>query len=994
MKTHFLTILVVSLAIAPAVGAGQGNGASDAKQPLALEDVLAWKSIANATVSNDGQWFAYRLGPTEGNAEIVVRSTVDDTVHRFAAGERPRPSGPPAPASARPSRTLSFSDDSAWVAFTIYPTQEASRRAAKQREPRRNGVGVVNLESGEQVEFEDVRSFSFSGELSTWIALHKYAARPASTKGTETDGESQRGEDDDDEPTRGADLLLYELATGSTLNVGNVSAFAFNKGGQWLTWVVDATGQAGNGVQLRNMTSGAVTSLDSDAASYRSLTWTKAGDALAVLKGVEDEDYEDLLYSVLGFSRFTQSGLQTVRYDPSEDSQFPPEMSISPNRPPRWTEDLGGILFGIHEVERKEPGAAEDPDTDDPAGDDDPDDDGESDDPDTEPGKGRRATDEDDLEPADLVIWHWLDQRLQPQQQVQENRDKNFSYLSVYRVAEKRFIRLADEKVRDVTAGPNDRFAVGIDVQPYELTGNLDGRRYRDVYVTDLGTGDRTLAKEKLRWYYGSNPEADHFLYYEDGHFHTYEMTTGQTYNITSGLPASFIDIESDVNVVDPPVGPVGWSADGRWVLLYDDWDVWKVPAHGGGTNLTRNGKRDGIRYNRVFRLDPDDEGIDLSDPVYINAYAEWTKRAGLARLDPDTGELERLLWDDAAFASLMKAKDAETYLYTRQTHTDFPDYYAAEGDLRHGRRLTDANPQQNEFLWSPGSKLIDYESAKGDRLQAAFHLPAGYTEGQRYPTIVLIYEKRSQGLNRYSQPVANGFNPALYTSNGYAVLEPDITYRVNDPGMSAVWCVLPALDAAIATGVVDAARVGLHGHSWGGYQTAMLVTQTDMFAAAAAGAPLTNMISMYSSVYWNTGSANQAIFESSQGRFAGGYWDNPEAYIRNSPVYHAENVSTPLLILHNDKDGAVDWNQGIEYFNTLRRLDKPVVMLQYTGENHGLRKPANRKDYTIRMREFFDHHLRDEPAPDWLAKGIPHLELDDHLEDRAKQIRDASLDK
>ena len=987
MKTHLLMIVAVGLTIAPAVEAGQGSGAAGNKHPLALEDVLAWKSIGNATVSNDGQWLAYRLGPAEGDAEVVVRNTVHDTEHRFAAGERPRPAGPPAPGSARPSRTLSFSNDSAWVAFTIYPTQEAGRRAAKQRKPRRNAVGVVNLESGEQVEFEDVRGFSFSGEHSTWIALHKYAAQPASTRDPGAEGGSGRGEDDGDERARGADLILYELATGTTLNVGNVSEFAFNKSGQWLTWVVDAAGQAGNGVQLRNMTSGSVTSLDNDAASYRSLTWTKAGDALAVLKGVKDEDYEDLRYSLLGFSSFTQTGRQTMRYDPSEDSQFPPDMSISPNRPPRWTEDLEAILFGIHDVEQKEPDADQNPNGGDPA-DDDSGDAEDADDPDAEPGK---TTDADDPDPADLVIWHWLDQRLQSQQQVQENRDKNFSYLSLYRVADKRFIRLADKDVRDVTAGPNDRFAIGIDVQPYELTGNLDGRRYRDVYVTDLRTGERTQAKEKLRWFYGSNPEADHFLYYEDGHFHTYEMTTGRTYNITSGLPTSFIDIESDVNVVDPPVRPVGWSADGRWVLLYDDWDVWKVPAHGGGTNLTRNGKTDGIRYNRVFRLDPDDEGVDLSAPVYFSAYGEWTKQAGLARLEPGTEQTERLLWDDAAFATLMKAKEAETYLYTRQTHTDFPDYYAAEGDLRHGRRLTDANPQQDEFLWSPGSTLIDYESAKGDRLQAALHLPAGHVQGQRYPTIVLIYEKRSQGLNRYSQPVANGFNPSLYTSNGYAVLEPDITYRVNDPGMSAVWCVLPALDAAIATGVVDAERVGLHGHSWGGYQTAMLVTQTDMFAAAAAGAPLTNMISMYSSVYWNTGGANQAIFESSQGRFAGGYWDNPEAYIRNSPVYHAETVNTPLLILHNDKDGAVDWNQGIEYFNTLRRLDKPVVMLQYTGENHGLRKPANRKDYTIRMREFFDHHLRDEPAPDWLAKGIPHLELDDHLEDRAQQIHNAS---
>jgi len=306
---------------------------------------------------------------------------------------------------------------------------------------------------------------------------------------------------------------------------------------------------------------------------------------------------------------------------------------------------------------------------------------------------------------------------------------------------------------------------------------------------------------------------------------------------------------------------------------------------------------------------------------------------------------------------------------------------------LKNGRRLTEANPQQSGFLWSSGARLVDYTSAKGARLQAALFLPAGYEEGKSYPTIVYIYEKLSQSLNRYLMPSPYGFNAAAYTSRGYAVLMPDIVYTINDPGMSAVWCVLPALDAAVATGVVDKTRVGLQGHSWGGYQTSFLITQTDAFAAAAAGAPLTNMISMYSSIYWNTGSANQPIFESSQGRFTGGYWENLEAYARNSPVYFAEKVVTPLLLLHNDKDGAVDWNQGIEYFNTLRRLKKPVVMLQYTGENHGLRKPPNRKDYGIRMREFFDHHLLGGEAPDWLREGVSHLDLKDHLKERAKDL-------
>ncbi len=133
----------------------------------------------------------------------------------------------------------------------------------------------------------------------------------------------------------------------------------------------------------------------------------------------------------------------------------------------------------------------------------------------------------------------------------------------------------------------------------------------------------------------------------------------------------------------------------------------------------------------------------------------------------------------------------------------------------------------------------MNYVSDKGDSLQGALFLPAGYEEGKKYPTIVYYYEKLSQILHFYNRPdySRTGWNPTMYTSNGYAVFIPDIVYRVNDPGMSAVWCVIPGVKAAIQTGVIDEQHIGIHGHSWGGYQTAFLITQTDMFRAAAAGA-------------------------------------------------------------------------------------------------------------------------------------------------------------
>jgi dipeptidyl aminopeptidase/acylaminoacyl peptidase len=824
--------------------------------------------------------------------------------------------------------SVAFAHDSKWCTFIARPPATARWATPK--------AILVNLTTGEKTEIEGVRRLAFNGEAATWIALQRAPADPP--------------------PGGGSDLTLRELATGAELTLGNVGEWAFDRKGKWLALTIATRNQAGNGVQLRDMATAALVALDSARASYTALAWADGGDALTVLKGVDDPKHEGKLSSVVGFKGFSSGKPRKVVYDPRGDAAFPRGMTISPGRAAAWTEDLRSLVFGIQEVRAK-------------AG---PTKDGEE-----------RAR-----ERPGLVIWHWQDEKLPPQQQVEASGGRAVSYLSVYHTDEKQFVRLADEKVRTATTAPKERWAIGIDARAHRGMNALEGEDDLDVYAIDMKTGQRRLALPKVPWLGAASPDGAHLFYYKGGHFHTHELATGKSHNITARVPASFVKTEDGHNVDRPPASPVGWTKDSASVLLCDGWDVWQVPARGGpGNNLTLDGKKQGIRYRGVgqFLSDPDAGGIDLGAPVYVTMLGEWSKKGGIGRVEPGKPGVKRLLWGHAAFGALQKARHADVFVYMRETWKDCPDYHATDGGFsRHGR-LTEAMPRQKHFAWSSGVRVIDYETPRRERLQAVLYLPANYEEGRRYPTVVNIYEKHSHNANRYVAPTANGFNKSVYTSNGYAVLIPDIKFRDNDPGVSSKECVLAALSAAVATGVVDREKVGLHGGSWGGYQTAFIITQTDAFKAAAAEAAMTDLVSICSSLYRYSGAAMQPILESGAGRFTSGYWDNLDAFVRNSPVHHAKNVETPLLLLHNDSGGAVDFNQGIEYFNTLRRLEKPVVMLQYQGEGHELANPLNRKDYTVRLREFFDHHLRGKPAPRWLKEGVPHRKLDDHLEGRPK---------
>ncbi len=774
--------------------------------------------------------------------------------------------------------------------------------------------------------------------------------------------------------------------------------------------------QVGNGVQLRNMKTGNSKSLETGRYLYSHLAWVDSSAALSVMRGKLDSLGRDTVFSIEGFTNFGPDGPgKRVAFDPVNREDFPTGWKVASERAPRWSTGMSAVFFGVREapkISRTPPaagrGAA-------PTGAGAP---GSGGTGAVAPGGragGAPATPSAADSIPSLILWHYKDPRLQSQQIVQEQTDRTFNYLAEYRVAEDRFIKLADDTIRTVTITNGDKFAYGVDPAPYEERASYTGRNYQDVYTVDLKTGKRKLLQtKKPAGQMSTSPDGSKALFWgKDANWWVLDLATGDSVNVSKGIATSFINNDDDHNNLFPPsAGSRGWSNDNKYVLLYDNWDIWKVATTGKelAVNLTGDGKKNQVHYQTMYRFEPTRtggaaggrggrgggggrgganaaDGIDLSQPLYFGTYGEWTKKEGIARVDPAAPGAKPFMTEDAKF-SVQKARDADTYLYTRQTFTEFPNYWVMGANFTPGYRITDANPQMKDLAWSSGTRLVNYTSAKGDKLQGALYLPANYEAGKQYPMLVTIYEKRSQGKNAFVSPnETRAPDPTLYTSRGYVVFDPDIVYKVNDPGMSAVWCLIPAVKAAIATGIVDAKHVGLWGHSWGGYQTAFMVTQTDIFAAAVAGAPLTNMVSMYASIYWNTGGSDAAIFESSQGRFKGNFLENQEAYLRNSPVFHANNVHTPLMILQNDKDGAVDFNQGVTYYNTLRQLGKEVVFLEYVGENHGLARPVNQKDYAVRMAEYFDHYLKGAPAPEWLKNGIPRLKMEEHLTARKDSL-------
>lgn len=940
-------LLLAATSVAPDLAAQAPPAA--APRPMTPADISAWKSIRSQQLSHDGRWFAYVLAPNEGDAEVILREVAaGGKEHRFPVGE----------ASQSPSLVLSA--DGRWAAFLRWPKTADAERLRRERRPIQGTAVIVDLTSGRTRDVDKVRALAFAGEAPKWIALHGYAPDAggggaagggggAPVVGAPTPGTRPLpGAGGGNDRATGTDLVLHQLGTETLLHVGSVNEFAFDHTGRWLAYTVDATNKLGNGVQLRDMNAGTVRGVDAgERATYRRLAWADTLPAFTVLRTTIDSSGKDTVVTAMGVARVGTPQERTVAIAHAGRADWPAGTRVSTERAPRWAHGLDGLFFGLAIVP---------------------------------PAVPRDAQLSDDDRPS-LRLWHDKDPRLQSQQDVQATQDRTFSYLAAYWPATDRVVQLTDAEARTGSTTDLDRWVVTTDVTPYQRQASVDGISKRDVYVVNPRTGEKRRALAAQEGPTVTSPDGARMAFWRDGEWHVLDMGTLASRQVTAG--GRFINVEDDHNVDRPPYPLFGWADDGSAFLASDGWDVWRVNVGGGApVNLTKDGKAGGIRYGRPMLLDPRQRGVNLNAPFLVTARVERTKREGILRVDPRAGRVTALAWKDARLMP-MKARNADVWVAAISTAARYPDWWRVTwgGD---SLRLTDGAPNMNGVAWTPGARLVTYVSDKGDTLQGALFLPAGYEEGKRYPTVTYIYEKMSDNLHTFYAPgFSSSYTPSIYTSRGYAVFMPDIVYKINDPGMSAVWSVLPAIKAAVATGIVDEGKVGLHGHSWGGYQTAFLVGQSNVFKSAVAGAPLTDMVSMYSSVYWNTGSANQPIFQSSQGRFKGNFIENREAYERNSPNRYADKVETPLIILHNDRDGAVDYNQGITFYNTLRQLDKDVILLEYQGENHGLSQLKNRRDYTIRLMEWWDTHLKGEQAPEWIERGIPRLEMERHFRER-----------
>ena len=922
------------------------------KKALSYQEIGRWRKIEQTKISRDGQWAAYTLKPhTEGDAELTLWSAANNQTIVF-------------PRSADPA----FSADNRFLAFRIKPPLDTlkaqRRRKVKDEDLPKDTLAIYRLADGRLEKTPNLKSFELPAE---WAGLLVCTLEPdkgngkkeeAGTKPDSTAAPKQDKKLKKEGKETGSKMLLFDLAADRCDTVWFVSEFALAKKAPKLlfyTTGADTTVEqrglpatAENGVYAYDAQRKSLQPLWRSVGKFQQLSWENNGNKAAFLADTDTSKARVRPWQ-LGL---WNGGADSARLVAGPNSAFLPEDAegrqiISEHARPQFSEDGSKLYFGI---------------------------------------ASQPILQDTSLLPEEIVqveVWTWKDPRLYTEQEKRLDSDKKQYFPVALHLASGAFARLGGPDLPEVRFQPerNAERAMAFTETPYLIAKQWEGEARKDVYALDVRTGARTLVRAGLRGNPQLSPGAQYITWWSDPDscWFAWAAATNQTRRLTANDPYPFFEEENDVPDYPGAYGLAGWLENDQAMLVYDQFDLYRVDPTGAVPPKRLTKGREENRVYRYIRLDPEERSIKANAVLLLHRFDKTNKSEGYAWLNLATGQIS--LWYEGAFAftkNVIKAKDANAVLFSCENFQTYPDLLYSTftpgktSTNPQFRRVSNANPQQAEYLWG-NIELVRWTSLDGEALDGLLVKPENFNPDRQYPMLVYFYERLSDGLHQHRAPDAgrSSINPTIYASRGYLVFLPDIHYRTGYPGESAYNAVMSGVQHLTEQGFVDKKRIGLQGHSWGGYQAAYLVTRTNLFACAEAGAPVANMTSAYGGIRWESGLNRQFQYERQQSRIGGSLWEYPMRYLENSPLFALDKVRTPLLILHNDEDGAVPWYQGIELFTGLRRLGKPCWLLNYNGEPHWPVKLQNRVDFQTRMLQFFDHYLQEGPLPGWMEEGV-----------------------
>ncbi|MBC5992493.1 alpha/beta hydrolase family protein [Pontibacter cellulosilyticus] len=915
-----------------------------AKKPLTHDVYDSWKGVSGEKISNNGKYVLFNVNPQEGDGELIIKNYISNAVKQYDRGGR-----------------AEFTNDSRFAVFEIKPEYQKVRdlklKKKKADDLPKDSLAIVKLEDMSVVKVPRVKSYKLPKEGNDWIAYHLEKPLPEK-KGAKAADAKAAGEKKEEakkpasKPLKqnkkyaGTELVLRNLQSGQEHRFTRVTDYILSEKGNMLYFVKDELDSLHKaGVYAFSMADLKTMPIDTGKVTYKNISADKAGEQLAFVATTDTVGAEIRYFNLYGWNK--KDNKAALLAD-TVTKNMPKAWMVSEHGRLNFSEDGKRLFFGTF----------------------------------PRPTRYEKDTTKLEEEKVSLDIWTYQDPLIQPMQLKNKDRELKRSFLAMYDLKGKRMQQLATLEVPDVyldAYGQSD-VALGVSDEKYKITIGYETPTRKDAYLIDLKKGTKKQVLSETRGYPRMSPQGNYIYWYEptDSSWHAMSSKGGANINLTKRIGLPFYDETNDIPTLPDDYGFAGWVEKDSYMLVYDKHDIWKLDPSGkkAPENLTdKYGRQNNLRL-RYEQLDREQKFIPENAAIYVSGFNYKTKADSYFRehISKQVAP-EKLIGSDHAYSGLNKAKDAERLTFRRGSFREYNDIYAADANFKNVEKLSEANPQMKDYLWG-NVELVEWKSTDGMPLEGLLFKPENFDPKKKYPMLVYFYERSSDGLHTYRTPApsASTINISYYVSNGYLVFVPDIVYIDGYPGESAMDCIIPGVQSLVAQGFVDDKNMALQGQSWGGYQIAYMVTRTNMFKAAMAGAPVSNMTSAYGGIRWGTGMSRQFQYERTQSRIGGTLWEKPMQFIENSPLFFADRVRTPLLIMHNDQDGAVPWYQGIEYFMALRRLNRPVWMLVYNGEDHNLVQRKNRKDLSVRMAQFFDHYLKGEPMPVWMKQGVPSV--------------------